>query len=427
MKISRRSLLGAVTAGCGGYLAGRLLPRNPIKTGEQPSGLVFGLGADGSEPMTPGPAAPQIQQMTLKNGKDQAWSVFWQLDLSTGEFVNRTIPLSMGHQVGKFGKDSYLCIPKVSSPAVVFNPTQNKITKAIHAPGAFVFSGHYSIDDSRIFLPMSEPAKAKEYGGNKPGKMLIVNADTLKVMDEVPTPGYSPHQINAIPNTSLLALSFMGRKKTLGKSGPFNVEHSDAKIVILDKNSLSVKNEIKCDINSSFSHFGVTSTGYIVMPCLRWANRNAEGIREIVKAAGTKTSSVHPVSIKEHVNDHLGTPEPIYIIHPERGIERKITDHIAEQRWAQSVFCANELGYSFVTFSHSDVLMRISHSDWSTQLVSSFGLGISDIGGVTVVPKTRHLVVNGGLRGVVVIDADSLKVVKKYPNHLYRTIHISSV
>ena len=118
---------------------------------------------------------------------------------------------------------------------------------------------------------------------------------------------------------------------------------------------------------------------------------------------------------------------PLYLFDLARGETESLSGEPSKQRRAQSVAYHPAADQLFVAYTFSDSLACVGHSQSKNHVryVSAIELGLSYIRGVCALGESDLLAVSGEFRGITLIDAKTLAVVRRIDVPLYDSPHLT--
>jgi hypothetical protein len=430
MKTTRRKLL----YGLGGALAGASALSNRAQATETDlsklsctkpfklEGMALTLGThgvyhpDAFEDWKKEPARPR--------------SLITMTDLETGTYKQRVLDMPDGHHAMRLGSSNRIvCIGHHNKLSMVLNDDLS--TRRIFiAPDGFVYGGHGYVDEpNNVFvLParVEYPKKLEDQG-----IFEVYDLKTLRKIDELPSEGIHPHEIRLLPNGKEIVVTHYGEiARNLAPKGShyyFNIV--EAKLSVYDAKTLKpLRHYVQEDLNAILSHMAIDASGNVFavsnqyVPFGRGRSFNMiQALQEVEKITGVKHNfELNPVMREE---DRIAIPLPVLRINPQTGEVKPYFVSNNDNRRSQSVAYQADVGKVFASFTYSNTLVTVDKDD-KTEATDCFKYGITQVRGVDAVPGTPYMIISDSYRGIALIDANTMELVRLYDVPVYRSPHV---
>jgi hypothetical protein len=404
------------------------------------AGLMLSTGAGGASAQTieqPAPAhafkghvhALGMNPSLFQNAKiDQGpdGSVLSSLDLADGSLRQTLLDMAGGHITYGLANGSILCVAHHKPKSMVVTKEHDVVAELKTGPD-HVFGGHGLVLEDRnlILLPQR---RVIARSASDVGSILVYDATTLRLLDEVQSGGVHPHELHPIPNTDEFAVTHYG---DIHEPHPV-FEHNvvDAKLTILDSRTLKAKRHYpQGEFNAMVTHMRVDKAGWaylVLTQFIAWPqgakNPYATALSELEKAIGRRREfAVPPAALEDQL---IPLPLPLLAVHTQTG-ERKIVDtgdrnHLR----SQSVAYCPEADAMVAVYSQSDNLIVVDRSG-AARVVGAGRLGLRDMRGVVGIPGTTSVAIMGSYRDVAIYDIATDVVVARYEARNYQDTHLS--
>jgi hypothetical protein len=383
------------------------------------TGLVHGLGVEGR--LYPGFA---------RAGKNGA-SVLTTLNLASGAVRQTPLDLAEGHAAMSLGDGRILCTPLDKDTCLVVD-AEHKVIKPFVAPAGFAYGGHALVlPERRLILVALCAAQARTPADV--GKLQVYDLDSLELVDEVPTDGLHPHEIQVITGANELALSQYGSLDV--PKAPFEYNVVDPKLTILDAQTFKPKRHYsQADFNAMVTHMRVARDGaaYFVLTqfiaasafpddAAKGEDGFAAAALELERRLGHPRT--FPLPYQALQDRMLAPPLPFVRVETQTGRRQIIDLGDARHLRSQSVAYNAATDQAIALYYHSDNLVLFRPPN-DADVITGAELGLVDIRGVTDIPGTTLIAVMGTNRGVSVFDLAARKLVANWPTTNFADTHL---
>lgn len=343
-------------------------------------------------------------------------SVITELDLSTGGARSGFIPLASAHtlMLSPFGPG--LCLPLDGSEAIWVD-SSFAVAGTLVAPGGYLFSGHGVLHTGTHYAFISlRRRNAQSFSDT--GRIGIVDLRSKKLIDLFNSGGVRPHDLDLVGKS--LVVSHYGDIK-YERTGITAMNAREPRLVTLDIETGRVLQVIDAPPNGSLTHLAVGGDGKVCAVPLNYQGFDDAGRREVERLLGDKFE----ISVAEELEGRIAVPMPILVFDRKTGSYKELRGEPGRQRRAQSVAFHPGSKRFFITYSFSDTLACADET--GVRYVSGFDLGLSFVRGVCAVGNTGLIAVTGEFRGVALVDATSLTVVKRFDVSWFDHPHVTFV
>jgi hypothetical protein len=363
----------------------------------------------------------------FEKGRGEIGSVLTSLDLSSRAVQQTLLDLPGGHMTCTLSDGSILCAAHHKPKSLVVDRKHRVIAELNTGPEHY-FGGHGWIDEARSRIVLAQRRRIAR-GTADVGSLLIYDAKSFRLLDQVPSGGIHPHELHPIPGTDELAVTHYG--DIADKHPTFEHNVVDAKLSILDARTLRPKRHYpQSTFNAMVTHMRVDETGwahlvmtqYISWPESKNGNPYKTATEELAKAIGRPVDFEIPqAALEERL---VPLPLPMLAVNTQTG-ERKVIR--AGDRFhlrSQSLEYCSQAKAAVAVYSHSDTLV-IARRDQQPTVVPAQRLGLRDMRGVVELPGTTRIAVMGAYRKVAVYDIVVDEVVSRYETSNYQDTHLS--
>ena len=355
-----------------------------------------------------------------KTSKDpEKWSVFIDLDLSTGRVKTTPVPINLGHIPVEVGDTRILCVADGGAHSLILDHRTHEVVHVLEGRSGYDYSGHAVVVDGRAYVPLR-----KTDGKRHEGLLEIVDLKDFKVLETAPTGGYLPHDAKVLPGGKEIVVSHYGHFGDHFASPPHYWNIRETSLSILDAKTLKVKRKLIAPIDQALTHFDIGGDGLIYVGLLQYVRMNERGLAKLIDELGGNERDLPALRPSEYRKQLYGLPSPVLVFDPRKGQLKRLMMAPASQRRNQSVATNRTTGNVFAVFTYSDNVVRIEPRSHRLESISAFDLGLFELRGVCDMPGTPYVAVNGQDRGVAVVDARTLDVVKRFDVALYNTVHL---
>lgn len=359
-------------------------------------------------------------------------SILNVFDFSTMTATSAPVPIDFGHSVTQLSPTEWLCAGGGGvgwgEQLVFINPKNQEVLNAVRVGPKFGLSGHIYVDQEKIVAPLSAlDSERKPYPGTVPGKLLIVDRKTQKQKDLLTADGVFPHEVQYISKHDLIAVSYYGEVRSRKDNDPtFFSDHIGSKVVFYNAQSMAKVREVPCPRNAFFNHFSVSESGTLYLPTVRFAKLSQESLNELESRSGQKLL-INFLNANEFYEKKIALPEPVVVIDAATGASTEIMPEPLQQRRAQSAIWHKESDSAYITYPHSDSIMRVHEQTKKVSYFAAHELGLYDVRGVAGIRNANLIAAVGGFQGVVVFNPDTGKVVQRFNNKTYWAVHLFQV
>ena len=348
-------------------------------------------------------------------------SILTELDLSSGKYRQLKLELVDGHQVVPLDSSRLLCVPYLGPTAQIVDMTSLTVTGQLSAAEGFLFAGHAIKLNNLIYLPSkSNDSDSKNL---KNGQIHIFEISSNKLVKCGDSGGIWPHDLVFLPGEEMLVVGHTGTNGPASPDQLYLYSNKKSCLTVLNAKSLDVQKIIKTP-GLSPSHLAVDPAGQIYSTSVQWVRFNNDGFKFVSRDFDEK-QHVFRLAHSEYEEKRLSTPEPVLVVNANSGKMVRILKDPNLQRRPVAIVYHPVAKSIFITFSHSDTLFKINCNNLTTEIVSAFELGISEIRGLYPIQNSSLLAVGGKFRGVALINALDLSVHKRYDVPLFYSTHLT--
>ncbi|MEQ1696697.1 MAG: DUF1513 domain-containing protein [Hyphomicrobiaceae bacterium] len=364
---------------------------------------------------------------TYDRRQGEGFSVLTSLDLASGAVRQNLIGMAGGHMTCSLPNGRILCIAHHKPKSLIVN-NEHQVLAELTTDTEHVFGGHGLVDRERNIILIPQRRKLAR-GPADVGSLLIFDAGTFRLLDQVESGGIHPHELHKIPGTNELAVTHYG---DIGDVHPV-FEHNvvDPKLTILDGQTLKPKRHyLQHDLKAMVTHMSVDNAGwahlvltqYIAWPVKEVGNAYNLAVTELERVIGRRVSFDMPqAALEERL---LPVPLPMLSVHTQTGERKIINTGDQNHLRSQSVAFCKAAQAAVAVYSHSDNLV-VLRKGREPVVVDGKRLGLRNMRGVVELPETTLVAVMGAYRNVVIYDLLKDQVVARYETSNYLDTHLS--
>lgn len=416
VEVTRRQIAGGLIAtGLHALARPQAMAASDMRLGQSLRGHVHGLGLN-----------PKLfPSYDLSMGLDA--TVLTSLDLTTGKTRQSLLPMGGGHMTCSLPTGNLLCIAHHKSKSLVVND-KHEVLAELSTDQDHVFGGHGLVLAERNIILLPQRRKVA-HDLNDHGSLIVVDASSLKPLDQIETGGIHPHELHPIPGTNELAVTHYG-----DISDPHPIfEHNvvDPKLTILDSRTLRPKRHYpQPGFKAMVTHMRVDEAGWaylVLTQYVRWPSRRVEdpfqvAMKELQRAIGRPIDyMMAPAALEERL---LPLPLPLLAVDTQTGKRRTINTGDRMHLRSQSVAYNAEARTAVGIYAQSNSLV-IVRSNGPAVAVDAARLGLRNVRGIVDIPGTPFVAVMGAYSGVAIFDLSKDKVVNRYDTSNYLDTHLS--
>lgn len=387
-------LLGGVS------VAAEPAQRQPLTAGPE-SGRLLAVGF-GSKRQSGQPASgsSQISEITLADWSvKQAW-----------------IPMPNAHSLVPTGGGEFFCIP-LDGPEAVFVDRGLKERGRLVGPADFLFSGHALLHPTGELLFVSL-RKREAHRFSDTGRIAVVDVRSRKVLQFFDSGGVRPHDLVWLDGGKILAISHYGDINYTA-AGMTSKNQRDPRLVLMQAADGKIVRSIVSPASGSLTHIAADGKDLICGVPLNYFGFDELGKRATEQALDAPSFEI---SVAEELEGRIAAPMPILLFELGSGKVTAVLKDLGKQRRAQSVAYHRGSEQFLITYPFSDVLACV-RGDHVTY-VSGFDLGLSFVRGVCALGDSEFIAVSGQFRGVAIVRAADLVVVKRFDVALFDCPHL---
>lgn len=357
----------------------------------------------------------------------RAFSVLTSLDLATGLPRQSLIPIAGGHVTCNLPDNRILCVAHHESKSVVVDRQHNLLAEIITDP-EHVFGGHGLLQPDRNVILLPQKRK-RALGIADLGSLLVYDARTFRLLDQVETGGIHPHELQPIPGTDELAVTHYGDIATEDPVFMHNVV--DPKLSVLDARTLRPKRHYpQRGLKAMVTHMRVAEDGWAYLVLTQYIRLQGGDARKaydtavslLERAIGRKMTFAMPQpALTER---KLPVPLPMLAIHTQTGESKVINTGDCNHLRSQSVAYSRNAGVAVGVYAQSNTLVVVPSNGQPTAIRGE-SIGLRNMRGVTEIPGSTCVAVMGAYRNAVVFDLRRMTTVASYATINYLDTHLT--
>lgn len=405
-------------------------------------GLTLSIGISGSRAEMTGDQAASKQTLaghlhalglnptlfpSFKKSRGEAGSVLTSLDLAGGTVRQTLLSMAGGHMTCSLSNGAIMCVAHHEPKSLIVNGEHEVVAELSTGPD-HVFGGHAWVNEARDLIVLPQRRREARTTSDV-GSVLVYDAKTYRLLDQVETGGIHPHELQPIPGTDELAITHYG---DVAENHPV-FEHNviDAKLTILDARTLKPRRHYpQHEFKAMATHMRVDEAGwaylvltqYVSWPRLDTDNAYATAMAELERAIGRPVNFDIPrAALEERL---LPLPLPLLAVHTRTGKRRIVNAGDGHHLRSQSVAYSRDAQAAVAVYSHSDNLVILRRGG-EPVIVPAQRLGLRGLRGVVELPGTPLIAVMGSYRNVAVYDLVKDDLVACYDTLNYQDTHLS--
>lgn len=348
-------------------------------------------------------------------------SVITDINLETDKVTTQLIPQSDAHSPMPLPNGRYVCCGQYNDVMIVGNPDLS-VRHRILGTEDYMYTGHpQPIPEQGIVVVPMKPKYGVDMSAQvRPGVLEVYDLETFKKLDVVDSGGGGPHEVRILPGGKTLVASHYGMMAPVRQNYPYEMDITKSGLSVLDARTLKVKGYYPSGFNAMVPHMDMAPDGTVYAV-----------LAQFIPMPGSKVTpeSLHKADtvLERHLNrprdftpnppaffqSRYAVPLPVLKFNPYQGTYQTIFLDPKYHMRGQSVAVNMATGRVFVPYWYSNTLVVVD-ADGTAAPVNGFDIAAYDMRGVCDIPGTPYVAVSGHLEGVSIIDARTLKLVKRY-------------
>ena len=355
------------------------------------------------------------------------------LNLATGEV--RYIPLpnhKLGHSLIPLPDGGFFAVPYgEDTTSCLFLGSDFAVKGEIPAPEGFGFGGHAALlpDGKTIFGHFNQAAYEDKRTPDQTGELCAIDIETRQVTKTIPTKILHGHDIILSRDKRHVIVGDDGTleardpEEMSGQSdNPFALVTDNPSLTLFDAVTLERKKTIPLPINGSFVHIEEGVDGSIFGAVEQYVSKNEVGLTALRELLGDDVERYVDSLDTNMFFAELPYPGPIIRVNLESG---EIERHQQPQNQAPFDIKINEATGRIVNvFTASNMLARFNPLSNRWGYFSTEPYGIKQPYGVTDIPGTTYMAVNGFLEGIAILDVTTMSLVRRFDTRNYGIKHM---
>ncbi|MBI1363611.1 MAG: DUF1513 domain-containing protein [Proteobacteria bacterium] len=351
-------------------------------------------------------------------------------DLETGAFRQQILDMPDGHHAMRLGSSNRIvCIAHHNKLCMVLS-SDLEVIQVMTAPDGYVYGGHGYADEKKgiFILParMHRAQKAEDHG-----ILEIYDFTTLKKLDQLPSGGIHPHEIRLLPNGKEIVITHYGEisRSLQPKTYPYYFNIMQPQLIVYDAETLKpLRHYIQEDLNAILTHMDVDKNGNVFAVSNQYvpfSKGGAKGALSAIQKLQELTGAEYDYELDPAAREErrVAVPLPLLRINPQTGEVKKYLISNRDNRRSQSVAYQPQAEKVFATFTYSNTVVTVDKNDKS-EAVDCFRYGITACRGVDAVPGTPYMLISDTYRGVALVDANTMELIRLYDVPVYRSPHV---
>jgi hypothetical protein len=359
--------------------------------------------------------------------RGEAGSVLTSLDLAKGTVRQTLLNIAGGHMTCGLADGAIMCVAHHEPKSLIVNGEHEVMAELSTGPD-HVFGGHAWVHQARDLIVLPQ-RRRQARATSDVGSVLVYDAKTYRLLDQVETGGIHPHELQSIPGTDELAITHYGDITEEHAVLEHNV--IDAKLTILDARTLKPRRHYpQQEFKAMATHMRVDEAGWaylVLTQYVSWPRRDtgsayATAMAELERAIGRPVNfDIPQAALEERL---LPLPLPLLAVHTRTGERRIVNAGDGHHLRSQSVAYSRDAEAAVAVYSHSDNLVILRRGG-EPMVIPAQRLGLLSLRGVVELPGTTLIAVMGSYRDVAVYDLMKDDLVARYDTLNYQDTHLS--
>jgi hypothetical protein len=357
-----------------------------------------------------------------------------ELDLVTGAVDYHDIgPYKFGHSLLKLPGGGYYATPYGDDEmGALFLDDKFRVTGEVKAPAGHGYGGHSVIlpNGKNIFGHFNRTAYEEKLAPEDTGRTYLLDIESRSVVESKPSDVLHGHDMLVTRDGRYIVVGDDGTIETrfgdalFQNENPFSLIPGEPQFVVFDATTLEQKRRIPLDINGAVVHIAEDNDGFIYGAVEQYVANNTAGHQALNTLLGDGAEKYVEMLDEELLADSQELPYPGPLLRTNLATG-KVEEHVdAQNQMPFDVKLNSETGRVFHVFTQSNILAQFDplRNRWTYFSTETYGIEMPY--GLTDVPGTNLMVVNGFHDGMAVFDTTSMAMVKKFETKNFGIKHL---
>lgn len=410
----RRFLAGATSSA-----AALCLPYRGLASSEPLSGFIYG-----------------VSTLNPVNIREELSSIV-RLDIASGNITYHPLPdHRFGHSLLSLPDGGFFAVPYGDDTTeCLFLDSELNTVETFAAPDGYGFGGHAALlpDGERIFGHFNHAGYTEgKRATDQTGQNYVLNIETREVEQTDETDIILGHDIILSRDGKRL---FVGDDSTLeqrsaeemmeAEDSPYHLINHAPAVVVFNAETFKEEKTVPLNINGSLVHIEQGKDGSVFGAAEQYISPSPEGMAALRKLLGVGGDIEKYVDYltEENPDTELPYPGPLVKVDIESG---ETVEHLAPQNQGPFDIKLNEeTGAIFNIFTDSNMIARYNSSKQSWGYFPSASYGIDQPYGLTDIPGTTYMALNGFMQGITIFDAQTMSEIARFDTQNFGIKHLS--
>lgn len=407
---TRRQFLGTALVG----FSGALLP--PLSFSAGLGGRIVG-----------------VTTVNPKNDLEEVSSAL-VLDLASGEVDYHPLPdHRLGHSLVALPNGEFFAVPYgYDDVSCLFLDANFQTLSKVDPPADYGFGGHAALlpDQRHIVAHFNQVTIDDKRTPEQTGQLCLIDSLQKKVVSVMDSNILHGHDMLVSADGRYVIVGDDGTLEVLTgeplkqSTDPFSLIPGTPKLSVFDATTLAPVREVPLDINGSLVHISEDHQGYIHAAVEQFVSNDEKGYLALGEALGDEIPQyvelLHEKIVELAIE--LPYPGPLMRIHPHTSEIQQQTR--VEHQMPFDVRTNQQSGRVLNVFTASDVLSRFDPLKQRWGYFPTSAYNIARPYGLTDIPGTTMMAVNGFDNDIAIIDVVTMKLVKHISTENFGIKHL---
>ena len=357
-----------------------------------------------------------------------------QLDLVTGETHYFDLPEHrFGHSLVPLKDGGFLAIPYGDDRvACQFLDKSLQPIGEIKAPDGHGFGGHGVLlaDERHVFTHFNQAAYLDKRAPDQTGQLCVIDVLSQEVVKTQPTRILHAHDVLITNDGKNIVVGDDGTLETRvgdalkADDNPFALVPGSPQFVVFDAQSMAVQKTIPLDINGAVVHIAESRNGMIHGAVEQFVANSEAGHAALRSLLGEDVPRYVDQLDEKMVQLGVELPYPGPIIGVDLATEAVTEVTSPMHQMPFDIVKNQKSGRMFNVFTASHMLARFDPIADRWGYFPTDVYGISQPYGLTDIPGTTLVAVNGFMEGIAIVDAETMGLVRRYDTNNFGIKHL---